>query len=730
MRTTRQPAQLSEEERARLARSVADFHRNGKRRRRATDLTREKYFVHLDGEGDGQFADIIGGEIVAVVPNPGKQLRVQWNLLKPIAANAVKHHVSIPFRCTVEAGGDRKARDRAKVDQAFGNHVIRTQRLNDVFSEALWIAIPYGHCPVHFEWREDLSEDPFDPLYLDKDEAAQFAGAMVRGFVDAYVGDPWDTVYNEGATRNSVHRMAYGRVLPLSLVKERFASAPGIEALTGRTDLPSASRFNRIARKWMQAGGGMHGTAAVEGGAWDGEELVALVCDELAPGIDRKWPRGRLTIVALPGVADTGKSHQQTSDPLLLHVGPLPAGRFSAIRVYSTDSFDDVLGRPFIADLDDMQVHLNQLATLRAERIRRFARTQLLAQAGGLEDDTLLTVDDAVIYFTGEKPGFLSPPQSEQGLVEAAIQSTMDMMFRVGGWQAASRGEGFAGDAAAKVVALGKADDSIFASANIRLQAAVCEGLQTAWCLAKRYMTLPTLLKVTGTDMAHIAEPWITNEHLSEDQPTYTLTQGSSSPEAKLQMNLNLVQAKGADGEPLMSTAKFHEDNPDPSLRPLLSEINEVRARRPYAVNAAIQAACEAAQQGGPLPAQWVDQAALQLNQQIAAEVRIEQGDDPQANINALDELILDETTDPLVRAVCRLRREMNVQWQQALQQQQMQVQAQAQQQMQAANAAAGAAGGASPAVATPGDGSGQEAEAAAGEVPALTAEATSPGMQ
>lgn len=722
---------MSPEESAALARSVADFHRQGKKRRRLRDLTAEKYLVHLDGEGDGQFHDIIAGEIVALVPNPGKQLRVQWNLLRPITANMVKHHTSIPFRATIEAGGDRRARDRAKVDAAYGNHNIRTQRLNDVYAEALWMAAAYGSCPVHHEWREDLTSDTYTPLYLVGEEAAQYANTMRAGFVDTWVGDPWDTVYNEGATRNSVHRMAYGRSLPLSLVKERFSGVAGIEELKGRTDLPSASRFQRITRKFMMAGGGVHGTAAIEAGRSDGEEIVALVCDELAPGMDRKWPRGRLTIIALPGVADTGARSAEGAVPLLLHVGPLPGGRFSAVRVYSTDSFDDVLGRPFVADLDDLQVHLNQLATLRAERIRRFARTQLLAQAGGLEDDTLLTVDDAIIYYTGEKPGFLAPPQSEQGMVDAAIRDTLEQMFRIGGWQASSRGEGFAGDAAAKVVALGKADDSIFSSANVRFQATVCEGLQTAWCLAKQYMTLPTLLKVTGTDMAHMAEPWITSEHLSENPPTYTLTQGSSSPEAKLQQNLNLVQAKGADGGFLMTTAKFHEDNPDPSLRPLLSEINEVRARRPYAVNAAIQAACEAAQTDGPMRAEWVDQAAYVINTQLTTEIRIEEGDDPQSNINALDELILDETTDPLVRAVCRLRRGMLVQWQAALQQHQQQLQAAQQQQMQAANAAAGAAGGAAPAVATTADqfGGGTESQmAGAGEVSALTQEASTPG--
>lgn len=130
------------------------------------------------------------------------------------------------------------------------------------------------------------------------------------------------------------------------------------------------------------------------------------------------------------------------------------------------------------------------------------------------------------------------------------------------------------------------------------------------------------------------------------------------------------------------------------------------------------------------MPPQWIGQAAVQINQQLAQEVRIEQGDDPQMNLNALDEVILDETADPLAREVCRLRRQMVQQWQQGLQMQQMQMQAAQQQQMQAANAAAGAASGASAAVATPGDTGGGEADmaAATSQVPALTAEASQPG--
>lgn len=656
------PTGPSDDEQA-LAREISDHFRRGKEKRRNTDLWREMLLVHLDGSGDGQYAIILDGGYVGVPFTFGKKLRVQWNLLQPIVANMVKHHASIPFRCTVEMTGTRKQRKKARAASAYGNHIIRDQKLNVVAAEALWMAAAYGHCPIHFQWRHDLTYDAYEPVYLSGEEAAPYMGAMRRGFVDAYVGDPWNTIYNEGATRSSVHRMTYARSLPLSLVQESLkGKAPWVETLKGRTDLPSASRFQRTVRRAMeQAGTGSHGSVAVNQGM-KGEEIIVLLCDELLPGMDPKYPRGRLTILALDGVASVDEG-TWGGRPVHLHTGPLPAGRLSAIRVYSTDSFDDVLGRPFVANLDDLQISVNQLATLRRERIRRFARTQLLAQAGGLEDDSLTTVDDAILYYTGERPTFLSPPQAEVGLIDNDIRDTLEQMFRIGGWQAASRGEGKAGDAAQKVVALAAADDSIFASSNLHFQETMCEGLQTGCALAKRYMTVPTPLKTTGTDLTYLGE--ITAEDLPDEPPSFLLTQGSASPEARLQQNLNLVTTKGADGIPLMTTQQFHDANPDPSLRPVVPEVEKQRRFRPILIADAIEEEAErflAAH--GDLPPEWIPMAAEMIHATIGQEWEIEQGDDPQLNIDALDELILDPSVHKLARAAAKMRRDMLAQWQ------------------------------------------------------------------
>lgn len=647
-----------------MAVEVAETFRVGKEMKRETDLMRELLLVHLDGTGDGQYATLINGYI-SVPANPGEKLRVQWNLLKPITENMVRHHTSIPFRCQVDSPPDRRARDKARVAQAYGNHVIQTQRLNQVWSEALWSGAPYGHGIVHVNWRYDLAADLYTPLWVSGEDAQKYGESMRPGYADFYCGDPWNTVYNAGATRNSVHRITYARSFPTALLKNRFGHIPGVQALAGRTDLPSASRYQRAVRRAMVSGMGVHGSTAVTAG-FKAEEITILICDEMAPGMDPQWPRGRLTLVALSGVADV-EENPQAGTPVLLHQGPLPGGRFGVVRVYPGGSFDDVLGSPWLSDLDDLQVGLNQLATLRRERIRRFARTQMLAQSGSLEDDSLLTVDDAILYYTGNRPEFLTPPTAEVGLVDNDIRDTMETMFRVGGWQAASRGEGKAGDAAAKVVALAKADDSIFSTANLGVQMSVCDGLQIAHGLARRYMTVPQMLKVTGEDLIYLAEPWVRSDDLADEPPAYLLTQGSASPDAKLQQLLNLVSAKGADGVPLMTTEEFHRNNPDPSLRPQTSEVRRIKRSRPFMVNAAIVRAVETFEEqmgGQQINPQQEAMLAQAIHQQIGQQFRLEQGDDPQANIDALDELILDETASGLAREVARQRRALYAQWQ------------------------------------------------------------------
>src|SRR5690606_25412071 len=196
--------------------------------------------------------------------------------------------------------------------------------------------------------------DPYFPLYSPDAGYGTDPNARRPGGIDIWVGDPWDTVFNEGATGDSVRSFSYGRVLPVAQVKQAFGELAA--EVKGRTDLASASRFQRIANLWSWISG-THGSAALTHGTGDGEELVALICEETEAGVDPEWPEGRLEGVALSGATSTDRgAHGGAGTPILLHRGALPGGRLNMVRFYGDYRFDDVLGKPWVADLDDLQV--------------------------------------------------------------------------------------------------------------------------------------------------------------------------------------------------------------------------------------------------------------------------------------------------------------------------------------------------------------------------------------
>ena len=72
---------MSEEESNALAKEILDRHIFGLQKRRLRDLTAEKYLMHVDGENDGQWAEIVEGQAVIVPPKSGGSIRWQRNLL-------------------------------------------------------------------------------------------------------------------------------------------------------------------------------------------------------------------------------------------------------------------------------------------------------------------------------------------------------------------------------------------------------------------------------------------------------------------------------------------------------------------------------------------------------------------------------------------------------------------------------------------------------------------------
>lgn len=667
------------------AREVVERHRKAKARRWLRDLTAEKYLIWIDGEGTAMWADIVDGRYVMVPISLQDELRLQRNLLRPMTDNMVAYHTAQQFKAVAESRQDKKSRDHARVDTLLANHIIVTQRLNDQTAEALYLGAAYGHGVLHAQWRDDPGADVFDPVSMAGEVPEELMGALRPGMIDVWPGDPWATTYNEGATRRSVQYLSYDRIIPTQMLREAFAHVPGIDSLEGRTDLPSASRFQRTIRRWTSGGGfgsyaGFNqGTAAVFGDGPQGEELSAVVCHELAAGVDSRYPQGRLVIVAVRGQAEIdgrqgGYGTGGPNNALLLHDGPLPAGRFSCVRVYAGQRTDDVLGAPYAKDIGDLNVQLNHLITLRAEFLLSFARPPFMTSTGSLAPDQSITGDHQIIEWEGtqEPKGFLYPPSTAmQSPYDSAIEETLDQMFRIGGWQAASRGESKSGDAAAKVVALARADDTIFGPANRSVQSSICELLQLCHALAKQYMTAPMLAELTGEEWGYLADPWIRQEQLSDKPPIYRLTNGfGGTPEARGQQLTQLVGMQGADGQPLLKTRDFWRLWPDDSLRPPEVSADRIREARAQAINYAIENAAEQVRErfGPQLENPQMQQLAAQkIHQALGQKYPLERSDNPQMHVEILDQIVQNVFADPLAQLLARWRQGLYYQFMQQM---------------------------------------------------------------
>jgi hypothetical protein len=655
-----------------VAREVAEFHRNGLSSRRFHDLTAEKYLIHIDGEGDNQWADLYNGERIQIPHNLSGVPRAQNNLLRPMVDNMVAYHTTMPFRYVVDSRPDRQSRESGAIDQAFANYITKEQNLNSLFAEAMYMAAAYGHCPIHAHWRDDPQFDAYQPVH-----AEGMQGPM-RGTIDCWVGDPFDTVYSTGATRGRIEKMTYARIVSAEGVRQAFPEVPGIE---GSTKLASSSRFQRTVRKWLMAGNSIHGTAALMSGQ-GGDELIALIYREIPAGVDTKYPAGRLTIVALNGSASTdaadasgGGAAGGYGNALLLHDGPLPGGVLSSVQVYSANRFDDVLGKPFVADLDEDQVQLNQLETLVNEFVRRSVRAPLVT-AGVIADDSAAYIDDGEIEIdpgTGFIPQYLELPSRHIPLLEHKIQRIEAGLFRKGGWQAASRGESQPYDAAAKVVALARADDTVHGPTNQRFRESAEGFMGICWQLMKQYGDVPWLVDVAGDEIMHLIKPYIGRSQLSEMKPMYRLTSGfGATTEAKAQQLMNLWQMfDPTTGERAISTRQFKKQYPDRSLWPDELDPEEMRERRAKVVNQGIREVVKEFREQYGLPQEevtglgdpTVEQAAQYLWPMLDKQYPIMMDDNSTAHLEALSTMTQDESEDSIVRRIAMLRQDQFFQW-------------------------------------------------------------------
>lgn len=673
------------------ARDILDDHRKGRERKFQRDLVAEKYALHVFGGEDSQWFDIVNGSRLEIPPNIDGGVRRQTNLLRPIVENFVAYHTALPYRLQAEGRGDRVSRDKALIDTIFANHIAENQNLNEVMAEALYIAAVYGWCPVHASWRDDIGDDLYEPVYQSKDNQPE---GYTPGFIDLWVGDPWTMVLDTNAKRRAVHWASYERVFPLEVVKRAFGDVEGIDTLKGSDDLPSASRLQRILRQWESSGSRPHGSVGISGSD-RGDDAVALICRETAPGLDPEWPTGRLSIIAIDGVSDT--DHQMKGGrPVLLHDGPLPGGRFSFVGVYAMNRLDDPLGKAFVEDLDELQVTRNNLETLLVEGSRRAAKPPfVVGPSGTVEDDSMAWEDDAIfeVHTPDFTPGFIQYPTDWMAAVANDLARVEQDMFRIGAWQAASRGESNANDPAAKVVALQRADDTVLGPANRAVQGAIIELMQLCHALAKEFAgPIPMPVRVSGDEFGYMAASYIYASDMSDEPPQFVVTSGmGATVEARAQALLQLSQMTGMDENgqpvPLLTAAELKKRYPDASLWPSGKDIQGLRDKRIQAINYGIRDAVRLfRQQNGlpeeaQIPPQWLDLMADQILAQLEAsrpQFQLRMDDDPAKHIEGLSEITQDPSADPLEVAVAASRQEMLYQW---LAMQQM---AQAQQQMAA----------------------------------------------
>jgi hypothetical protein len=648
-----------------FARQVAEAHKRAKERRRSRDLVSEKFMLHIGGEGDDQWYDVVDGSSLAIRPNLDGSVRCATNLLWPIVDNTVAYHTATPYGVIAESTSDRQSRDRARIDTIWANTLIKEQRWNELFAEALYLAMAWGFCPVHASWRYDLN-DLYHPLYARLQQQAP--GAM-PGHLDNWVGDPSGTFFNTGATKRSIQWSSYERTVSLQQAQSAFGHVPGIEKLKGRKDLPSASVYQRKARKWAR---GTAGSSVYEGQN-DGDETVALICRELAPGIDPQWPEGRLSVVALSGKAE---AEDGIGTPFLLHDDVLPGKRFSFVRVYSANArFDDPAGVAWVGGaggLDDLQVRANQQETDLVNGGIRAARPMLGAAPGAVEHDSLAWEPDGIVDIIGNQmPGWLKYPTDWMPQVREQWKATQESMFRKGGWQASSRGETQSGTPYSAIVTLQNADDSVHGPINKQLQGAICELLQISHTLTRAYAgPFPIPVQTAGPDAAFLAESYVYAQQLSEEPPRFTMSSGiGGTKEQQAQALLQLVGMKGADGEPLLRTRQFKKQYPDASMWPVETDVQEIMEQRAQAINYRLRDFARRKAQENPqlaeMPAQWLKQVAAQLYAEFDAQYPILRDDPTPVHLAALSELTQDVTEDPLCAALATVRQDFIYQWQQ-----------------------------------------------------------------
>lgn len=661
------------------AKRILQMHTAGLRARRDRDLCSEKYLLHIDGSGDFQWADIFDGERVAI-PRLVSEFRKTENILRLVVDNAVAYHTSMPLQYQTEVTSDRRSRDQALVDTLFANHLVLKQDLNSLFGDALYMAMAAGFCPVHRYWRDDMGYSAPEPVSGEGHSPIEQIERLIDprpGMIDCWVGNPFDHVFDRAARRGSVYWSSYGRVLPAQLVRDTFDHIPGVSELQGTTRMPSVSIFQRIARNWQSENLGLHGSPVVnERQSFDdGEELLTVVCQEIMPGVSREFPAGRLQIIIVPESVDLRRGNTNSSPAVLVVDQDLPAGDYSWTLFYSHHRGDDVLGKPWVEDIDQEQVDLNIAISKRWEVLQRMIEAPIVAPGGALDEDMtdigayqLLEVEPSL---AGWRPRVMEWPSGILEGLQREIDDRRKAIYTGGGFQASSRGEAPGSRMAYRaIVALQQADTSIHGPVNLRFQRAAADHMRGCWMQAKAYMDVPWLTEIAGDEYEHLVDAYIDNSKLSVRPPTYKVVNAfGPSPEMRAQEVMELMAARGADGEPFLTTAEARRLYPNQGVFNRAGDTKSIARRRAKTIaTRAHDLARELRQKSGfqetAMNHPAVQQAAMIVFAQMEQQYTRMRDDDLESHLAAYSEVTQDETADPIARLAIVQRQNLYYEWQ------------------------------------------------------------------
>lgn len=656
------------------AKRVLEAHKKGLQSRRQRDLISEKLILHIDGSGDFQWADIFEGQAV-VIPRDVSEYRKTENVLRLIVENAVAHHTTMQLRYMAESMRDEEARDRAIVDTVWANYLAQTQDFNGLFAEAMYLAMPAGFCPVHGYWREDVTQDWYEPGAYGQgmDQGEGYGATPSPGIIDCFVGNPFATVFDVAARRGSCRWSSYERWLPAQLLRDQFGHMPGVDGIEGTTRIPSAAEFQMIARSWSHTGTGVHGSPVMQVRRDSDEEMLSVICRETAPGVDGHKD-GLLEIIAVPGRMDARRG-EGGGHAILLASQALPGRDFSWTNFYSSSRGSDIHGKPWPEDLDQLQVDLNIARSKRWEAINKMIEAPIITPGGAISEDVadlggyqMIEVEPSLATW---RPKVMEWPQGVIQALDNEVAELRRAMYTQGGYQAASRGEAPGSRMAYRaIVALQQADNSVHGPVNIRFQRSACDFMRRQHSQFVMYGSVPWLADLLGDEFAHLADPYIDNTKVSPEPPQYRLVNAfGPSPELRAQEVLELMQIRGSDGKPFLRTEEARRQYPNSLIFDAEGDPTNVQRRRAKTVSKAIRTLAksfreETGFQETDRNHPWMQQAAQEVFQQAEGLFPRLRDDLLDAHIAALSEVTQNERADPIARIACQLRQDLYYQWQ------------------------------------------------------------------